>query len=448
MFLYSQIVSPRWKDKLSPLRFRYKLLRQLLGLEPRCEEYWMWKLSTPQAVEVRRDKARRLFAEKQVVNVAFQVITMAKWKTDSLFETMLAHPRFAPVVWFVPYSRYTEEEVQKEYESCRRYFEAKGWPVVRYRNIADFPEAQRPDITFIHEPYEWNREYNQGLKDALFCYVPYGYMAIANGRTLNMPLNNVALYNFMDNASSKAVASRFMQTRGLNVAVTGQPMGDTFLFPSSPLPHVWKDCGERKKIIWAPHWTLSSECKTGFIAGTFLETAEEMLALARQYADCIQFAFKPHPLLYGALCKHSAWGKEKTDAYYRLWQEMPNTQLEEGEYQALFMQSDAMIHDSSSFIIEYMLADKPCMYLTDGRIFDGFSEMCQAALKCYIKGVSQEEIENFLQAVLNGQDEKGAQRTAYRKEYLLPPHGVSAAQNVIDCLMESGGYARPHEEQN
>lgn len=441
MFLYSKIVPQQWKYKLSPLRFRYKLLRQLLGLEQQGEEYWMWKLSKPQAVEARKEKARRLFAEKQVVNVAFQVITMAKWKTDSLFETMLAHPRFAPVVWFVPYSRYTEDEVQKEYEGCRRYFEAKGWPVVRYRNIADFPEAQRPDITFIHEPYEWNREYNQGLKDSLFCYVPYGYMSIADGITYNLPLANAALSIFVDNSTSARAISPVMRTRGRNVVVTGQPMGDTFLFPSSPLPNVWKECGARKKVIWAPHWTLSSECTNMFSSGTFLETAELMAELARKYADRIQFAFKPHPLLYGALCKHSAWGKEKTDAYYRTWAEMPNTQREEGEYQALFMQSDAMIHDSSSFIIEYMLADKPCMYLTNGRIFGGFSEMSQAALGCYVKGVTRQQIESFLQNVLEGTDEMQASRSDFRQKYLLPPHGKSAAQNVIDSLLETGGYA-------
>lgn len=442
MFLYSRLVPESWKFKLRSLRFRYKLLRQMFGVEEKGEEYWMWKLSTPQAVEARKEKARRLFAEKQVVNVAFQVVTMAKWKTDSLFEAMLKHPRFAPVVWFVPYSRYTEDEVQKEYEGCRRYFEAKGWPVVRYRDQDAFPEGEHPDIIFIHEPYEWGREYNKGLKDSLFCYVPYGYMAIANGCTLNMPLNNLALYNFMDNASSARIAARTMQSRGRNVAVTGQPMGDTFLFPSSPLPPVWKDCGEKKKIIWAPHWTLSSECVNMFASGTFLETSEMMLELAQKYADRIQFAFKPHPLLYGALCRHSAWGKEKTDAYYRAWAEMPNTQLEMGEYQALFMQSDAMVHDSSSFIVEYMLADKPCLYLTSGRIFEGFSEMSQAALDCYEKGVTKVQIEEFFQSVLDGRDALASARTVFRQDYLLPPHGVSAAQNIIDCLTETGGYAK------
>lgn len=440
MFLYSRLVPEDWKRKLSPLRFRYKLMRQLVGIEEKGGEYWMAKLSTPKAVEARYRKARRLFAEKNVIHVAFQVVTMAKWKTDSLFEAMLKHPRFAPVVWFVPYSRYTDEMVKKEYEGCRRYFESKGWPMVLYSNRDAFPEAERPDITFIHEPYEWNREYNKGLKDALFCYVPYGFMSIANGCTYNNPLNNMALYNFVDNASSARAISQFMRSRGRNVAVTGQPMGDAFLFSTEPLPPVWKDCGDRKKVIWAPHWTLSSECVNMFSTGTFLETAEVMLELAKKYADRIQFAFKPHPLLYGALCTHSLWGKERADAYYRAWADMPNTQLEEGEYQALFMQSDAMVHDSSSFIVEYMLVDKPCMYLTDGHIFNGFTEMGYAALDAYVKGVAKQEIEAFLKSVLIGKDEMYARRTAFRQQYLLPPNGVSAAQNIIDCLMSAGSY--------
>lgn len=429
---------------MAPLRLFYKWLLQVSGLRPKGAEYWTVKLSGRRAVAARRATARRLFAEKEVVTVAFQVISMSKWKTDSLFEAMWEHPRFSPVVWFVPYSCYSEEEVQKEYEGCRRYFAAKGWPVVRYRNVADYPDNERPDITFIHEPYEWRREYNEGLLDRLYCYVPYGYMALPHEETVNFVLNNAALYNFMDCEPSRRAVSRIMHNKGRNLAVTGQPMGDTFLFPTAPLPRVWKDCGNRKKVIWAPHWTLDADCDNFFSIGTFLKTSSIMLEIAQKYADRIQFAFKPHPLLYGALCKHSAWGKEKADAYYRAWAEMPNTQLETGEYQALFMQSDAMIHDSSSFVIEYMLADKPCMYLTDGHLYSGFSEMSQAALDCYVKGVSAEEIEQFMQSVLNGRDELKELRAEYRRRYLLPPNGVSAAQNIIDCLMESGAYSQPN----
>lgn len=88
-----------------------------------------------------------------------------------------------------------------------------------------------------------------------------------------------------------------------------------------------------------------------------------MVTFAQKYKDKVQIVFKPHPMLYRTLCEHSEWGKERTDAYYSMWNNMSNTQLEEGDYTELFMQSDAMIHDCGSFILEYLAVDKPCMFL-------------------------------------------------------------------------------------
>lgn len=39
------------------------------------------------------------------------------------------------------------------------------------------------------------------------------------------------------------------------------------------------------------------------------------------------------------------------------------TQLDEGEYESLFYYSDAIIHDSSSFLAEYVFTNKPALYL-------------------------------------------------------------------------------------
>ena len=99
--------------------------------------------------------------------------------------------------------------------------------------------------------------------------------------------------------------------------------------------------------------------------GTFMRTGEILLEMAEKYRGRIQFAFKPHPNLHYTLCQHPQWGKQRTDAFYAKWREMPNTQFEDGAYADLFMQSDAMIHDCGSFIQEYLFADKPCMYLKD-----------------------------------------------------------------------------------
>ena len=115
---------------------------------------------------------------------------------------------------------------------------------------------------------------------------------------------------------------------------------------------------------------------------------------------------------------------------------MPNSQLETGAYELLFKQSDAMVHDSGSFIMEYLLVDKPCMYLQAGNGYSGFNEDTLQALACYQKGSTVAEIEHFLLGLIhNAPDSMARARSRYMKQYLLPPGGCSAAQNIINSIL-------------
>ena len=140
---------------------------------------------------------------------------------------------------------------------------------------------------------------------------------------------------------------------------------------------------------------------------------------------------------YRALCEHPDWGNDSTLKYYALWENMNNTQLEEGDYIDLFMQSDAVIHDSGSFILEYLIANKPCMYLQKEAWNPHFNEMNREALKCYTLGRCQEDIEKFIMDVVqNGvRYDKKTEHTEVRY-YITSLKRVSAAK--------IGEYIRQH----
>jgi CDP-glycerol glycerophosphotransferase (TagB/SpsB family) len=84
-----------------------------------------------------------------------------------------------------------------------------------------------------------------------------------------------------------------------------------------------------------------------------------MIEMAKKYQDSVQFVFKPHPVLRSKLVV--LWGEEKTNAYYNTWDSLPNSTIHEDEYIDLFLTSDAMIHDSGSFTVEYLYVNKPVM---------------------------------------------------------------------------------------
>jgi hypothetical protein len=141
-----------------------------------------------------------------------------------------------------------------------------------------------------------------------------------------------------------------MYNGGVNALVTGYPGVDNLLDPNYSPRDVWKIKDKKvKRLIWAPHHSMfTDEC---IYYSCFLQYSDFMLEMAQKDRDDIQIAFKPQPVLRNKLNQY--WGKGKTDDYYHRWESMDNTFLENGGYVDVFLTSDAMIHDSGSFLIEF-----------------------------------------------------------------------------------------------
>lgn len=437
--LIKKIVPTALKDRF---RKHYRALRRLP---------LVWKLHCLRrryASAKYQAERRRMLADlrgRDRISVVFQVDTFAKWKSDSLLRLMKAHPRFEPCIRYVPYCGIMDATEAMNHTLIQQYAAEIGVPCLEFESYDTLPEGVRADLVFVSEPYDgavFCSPENKGLTARGVCYIPYGFFSIGTRETMDQILNNAALFNLYENEATRRLAAGLMRNGGSNIAITGHTMADAFLYAEAARRPAWKDCGKAlKKVIWAPHWTVSG-AESWYASGNFAELAAAMVKLAEKYSGEIQFAFKPHPKLFATLRELPDWGEEKTAAYYRQWAEMPNTQLEEGAYTALFMQSDAMVHDSSSFIMEYMFADKPALFLCKGEGYQGYSPMAFEALKCYHKGVTPEVIEDFLQrCVLGAEDPYAEVRREFRRDYLIPPHGVSAAQNVVDCLLGQGAYA-------
>lgn len=401
--------------------------------------YRKLKLQLPM---VRKTLARQAAAmrRKESINVCFVLWNPSYWKTDSLFQLMLKHPRFNPVIAIQPNMGYANvADRNKEMDSAKAYFREKGYPVLDECEVEGIRRVFRPDIIFAANPYESTSDaLFKGALEELWCYVPYCFRNSEQNCSFNAVSQNKYWFNFLENDYYMGLVKRMMANGGSNALVTGFPFTDTYFFPEQfPVSEKarWKDMpGNLKRVIWAPHWALNYG--SVLQAGTFTAVADDMLALAKEYADRIQFVFKPHPGLRKELYNRADWGHERTDRYYAAWAELPNAQLENGEYTHLFMDSDAMIHDCGSFIIEYLLTGKPCCYLQDRTRVAKFNQITNEALDTYYWANDIAKVRQFLdRVVLGGEDEKQPQRQAYAAKYLTPPHGKSAAQNIIDAIL-------------
>ena len=368
----------------------------------------------------------RQIRKKEIINVAFVLSELGKWKTELLFRTMLAHPRFSPILYVVPYSC----EYDKDLDYLVDYLEKNGYPYQKMGIGPKFTNCLRPDILFYQEPYSGNILRNIL---SLYCFVPYAFHTTDAKWFIDTPMLNIAWQVYYENSLAVKYVSSIMKNRGRNCYVTGLPYSDMFRQPLSLYPNPWKkQDGKKKKIIWAPHHTINSD---RFVChSTFLEYFELILFLAQKYKDEIQIAFKPHPLLKNKL--YRIWGIEKTDNYYSRWESGENTQLIMGNYVPLFLYSNAMIHDCGSFTVEYHYTKKPVMYLVNEKFHeDNLNEFGRRAFDLHYLGRSAKEIEAFITNIIEGKDDLKNARERFYQECLLPPNGNHASDNIINSIL-------------
>ena len=375
--------------------------------------------------EVALERAMR---GRDAISVDFLINSLSAWKTEKLYEAMAAHPRFRPSISIPP------SLDEADTRALRQYLTAKGY---KFRDMAACDKINA-DIAFYQKPYAIFTERGGYAywrnADTLTCYIDYAFHTTETKWGLNLPFLNEAWMVFYENRTCVDGAAKIMDNGARNSVVTGLPVQDELMACAEGEADPWKPQPTvKKRVIYAPHHSIEDDGGLNF--STFMEMGEDMLKIAEQHADTMQFAFKPHPLLRPKLEK--AWGRERTDEYYSKWAELPNCQMEEGKYNALFMKSDALIHDCSSFIVEYHYTRKPALYLVkEGRHGEALSAFGRQAYDLHYKARTADDVEKFLEEVVaRGSDPMRTERERFYADQLTPPGGRTACENIISAIL-------------
>ena len=382
-------------------------------------------------------KALKRIQDKERLNCVFFALFEEVWKYDDVYKLMKKDElHFNPIILVCPMISYGYESMVKKMDKCYSFFKEKGYNVIRAYNTetdsyVDVRKELEPDIIFYTNPYKSlidNRYFINNFQDVLTVYVPYFINSNKDyAMACNCELHNQVWRRYSETEYHKELSVKYADNKGRNVVNSGYPGIEPFLLNK---PYV--KTHSKKLIIWAPHHTIEP---IGIIYySCFLKYYEFMLEMANKYAEQVFFVFKPHPLLRDKLNKK--WGKEKTDNYYKEWVIRENTSLNESDYVELFIESDAMIHDSASFIAEYLYLNKPVMRTMNGEdletMYNSFGLQC---INNHYHAYKEEDIEDFIISVINGEDSMKDQRSAFVRNELLP-HG-SPSQNIIDDIRES-----------
>ena len=380
---------------------------------------------------------------KRPINVVFFALMDSVWKYDMLYRIMENDPRFHPTILICPIVNYGRDNMLLNMENCYNLFRSRGYNVIKSYNpstdeFIDVRTSLNPDVIFYTNPYEGlidDRYFIKKFTDILTCYTEYGFIESRGyDQVYNGLLQNLVWKNYVGFPYQIEKSQIYSRNKGRNVVCSGLPGIDRMIEPRNNINDCWKIKDDNiKRIIWAPHHTITDYVSVYY--STFLDYCQFMVELAKNFLNEIQIAFKPHPLLKNRL--ELLWGKERTNDYYRKWDEMPNGMLFDGAYEDLFITSDAIIHDSGSFIGEYLYTNKPAMFLSNGTEFSTqYNDFTVKCLQQYYVGKSPKDIEDFVSNIINGIDPLKKDREKFIKDELMPPKGKYASENIMNDLVK------------
>ncbi|MGP9768036.1 glycosyltransferase [Halomonas sp. AOP13-D3-9] len=406
-------------------------------------DFQLQKIKDMHAAEIERLKG------KEKLRVVFLVIHRSVWKVDAVFQKMLSDPIFDPIVLVCPdLNKKNDALTFSEINETYAYFKDKGYKVFsswmknkkQWRSL----DSLKPDLLFFTNPHGLTHPeyYDKAFSRFLACYVPYTYQVARFNKEYELDYNRVfhnsAWKIYAPHEESLKISRQYADNQGSNVVVTGYPLVENLLASGSDV-HAWKKQKTvKKKIIWAPHHTVGSKDEA-LPFSNFEKLSGFMMKLADHYKDQVQWAFKPHPLLKEKLYQEASWGKEMTENYYSYWACSEHTQLEEGDYQELFRASDALVHDSVSFLAEYLVLDKPVMFVInkDVELVDFLTPFGINAFNASHHGVVEEDVTKFVESILNNEDVGKEERKLFLYDNLDGEKFDSPSKNIIDDLKGS-----------
>lgn len=393
--------------------------------------------------QIKQKRALVKVRKKEKIKVVFFVFHTSVWKLDKVFQMMLVNKRYDPIIVVCPYNVYGEERMLKDMAQTYNHFSSQGYNTIctydeQSGKWLDVKKEIQPDIVFFTNPHQLTKEeyYINNFIDTLTCYVPYGFMVSYLYREqYNQKFHNLLWIAFYETIIHKDFARTYAANKGKNVIVTGFPGIDSFLDKNYFPKDGWKIKNRNiKRIIWAPHHTIEDDYWLNY--SNFLSYFDFFQELAITRKNTLQIAFKPHPILKNKLYDHPDWGKEKTDQYYKFWESRENTQLEEGDYIDLFLTSDALIHDSASFLTEYIFTGKPELFMVaNASVKEQLNTFGQLTLNNVYQSKNRNEVVFFIDdVVFQDRDIMKEQRNKFYQKYLSPSDGEFVSQKIVNVI--------------
>jgi glycosyltransferase involved in cell wall biosynthesis len=218
------------------------------------------------------------------------------------------------------------------------------------------------DLIFYQQPWGMKHLPRKHLGQSLALNMHYGYSVYANTKKqFNMEEFHPFLWKYFSQSElHKKVHLKHNPDAKRQLVVTGYPKLDVFYSKQKAECKIWPSGNAaQKRVIYAPHHSMTRGTKIS----TFDWNYDLLFDLAKENPE-IDWVYKPHGKLKYVVERHQVMSFEAYAEYEKAWNDLKNGVVyDKGAYFDIFKTSDAMITDSGSFLGEYMLTDKPIIWL-------------------------------------------------------------------------------------
>lgn len=315
--------------------------------------------------------ALEAFAQALPNSISYQVRAVfftglgSTWDAmQSVYEYMRDDLRFDPVVVLIPVFRRVQQDGQMKQETIYTdYLTPMGIPFLEYNQYS--LEQDCPDLAFINQPYEsvipsefWPENI---AKHTRLVYLPYFMQDVYDEEDI-VPLAKLPVYRYAwkvacQNQSRNKFYCKYAANGGSNNLLSGIPKMDPLVRlqrQGTALPCEWESIKGKTVFLWNTWYSIEISS---------IRYLPQILEWFQTNPDCV-LLWRLHPMTDTVTKLYFLDEYLHYKKMYMNARKIENVIIDNNSsFHAAFYWSNALISDYSSLISQYLLMDKPALWI-------------------------------------------------------------------------------------
>lgn len=193
----------------------------------------------------------------------------------------------------------------------------------------------------------------------------------------------------------------------------------------------WEFSQDGFRVMYTPRWTMDPT----WGGSSFLKYRDVFLKISDDNPE-MDILLRPHPLMLDHFINAGLMSKEEVEIYINECNMRSNIRFDtEKEYHATFWNSNVLVTDFSSMIIEYFITGKPIIYLTYDEKIECTEQMKAVLESSYIVN-NEDELRETLTNLANGNDPLAEKRKSICKTVFPEELHSVTSENMKQVLLE------------